>query len=190
MMNSRKTGILLMIWSAMSLNAAVWPETYATAGPPRVAAGTMSFRSRPTRLSVAASCGAELGVTNTIATVFSSLNCGCAHRGDVLGALDTVEDPLRRLLVALDVDDDRDRAVEAGPEALGEQVVGAAARLRLGLRPLVGGAEADERRGAGQDESDDQDDREDDLRVARHEPAPARDERLVAGLLRVVERLQ
>ena len=65
-----------MIRSAMSLNAAVWPETYATASPPAVAAGTTSLRSRSTSLSVASSCGAESGVTKTIATVFSSLNCG------------------------------------------------------------------------------------------------------------------
>ena len=72
-------------------------------------------------------------------------------------------DLLRRLLIALDVDDDRDRPVETRPEARGEQVVGAATRLLLGLRPLVGGAEADERRRGGEGESDEQDDREDDL---------------------------
>ena len=65
-----------MIRSAMSLNAAVWPETYATASPPAVAFGTTSLRRRSTSVSVASSWGAEVGLTKTIATVFASLNCG------------------------------------------------------------------------------------------------------------------
>ena len=174
MMKSRKIGIRLMIWSAMSLNAAVWPETYATR---RAAAWWPPARRRPrsrsTRLSVAASCGAELGVTKTIATVFSSLNCGARTEATSFVPLDAVEDPLRRLLVAVDVDDDRDRPVEARPEALGEQVVGAAARLLPWLRALVGGAEAHERRRAREDEAGDQEHREDDLRVARSRTGPS-----------------
>ncbi len=64
------------IWSPMSLNAAVRPETYAAASPPSVAAGTTSVRRCATSSSVAASCGAESGVTKTIATVSASLSCG------------------------------------------------------------------------------------------------------------------
>src|SRR6185436_1220587 len=71
-------------------------------------------------------------------------------RRDALQALDAVVDLLRRLRVIVDVDDDRDRAVEPGPEALGQQVVRAATRLLLRLRPLVGGAEAHDGRGRGE----------------------------------------
>ena len=65
-----------MIRSPMSLNAAVWPETYAIASPLSVAVGTTSLRRWSTRLSVASSCGAEVGVTKTIATVPLSLSWG------------------------------------------------------------------------------------------------------------------
>ena len=75
-MKRRKSGSRSMIWSAMSLNAAVWPETYACASPPWVAAGTTSSRSRSTSSPVASSCGAEAGVTKTIPTVPSSFSCG------------------------------------------------------------------------------------------------------------------
>jgi hypothetical protein len=75
-MYRRKSGNRSMIRSAMSANAAVTPDTYATASPPSVAAGTTSLRSLSTRSLVASSCGAEVGVTKTMATVFASLNCG------------------------------------------------------------------------------------------------------------------
>ena len=93
-------------------------------------------------------------------------------------------------LVALHVDHDRDRAVEPGPEALREQVVRATARLLLGLRALVGGAEPDERRGAREEDARDEQDREDDPRVPRHEPAPAREQSPLACGFRVVDRAQ
>ena len=92
--------------------------------------------------SVASSCGAESGVTKTMATVFASLNCGSPADATPSRSLHAVVDPLRRLLVAVHVDDDRDRAVEARPEALGEQVVGPAGRLLVRLRALVGRARA------------------------------------------------
>ena len=76
-------------------------------------------------------------------------------------ARDAVVDLLWGLRVAVDVDDDGDRAVEAGPEALGEEVVGAAARLRRRLCALVGGAEADESRRRREAEDGQRDDRED-----------------------------
>ena len=51
-----------VIRSPMSLKAAVWPETYATASPPATALGTTCDRSRSTRSSVASACGAVVGV--------------------------------------------------------------------------------------------------------------------------------
>ncbi len=68
-------------------------------------------------------------MTKTSATVFASLNCGSPTDATPLEALHAVVDPLRRVRVAVHVDDDRDRAVEARPEALGEQVVRAAGGL-------------------------------------------------------------
>ena len=56
-------------------------------------------------------------------------------------------DPLGSLRVPVHVHDDRDRAVEAGAEALREQVVGPAARLVERLCPLVGCTQPDEGRG-------------------------------------------
>ena len=188
MMKSRKIGIRSMIWSAMSLKAAVWPETYATASPPAIAAGTTSPRSRSTSSSVASSCGADVGRDEDDRDGLRVVELRLADRGDALEPLHAVVDPLRRLLVAVDVDDDRDRPVEAGPEALREQVVRPAARLLERLRALVGGAEAHEPGRPGEDEAGDQQHREDDLRVRGHEPAPAGDERLLAGLLGVVDR--
>ena len=124
-----------MIRSPMSLNAAVCPETYATAGAALVAAGTTSFRSRPTSSSVAWSCGAELGVTKTIATVFSLLNCGLRTDATPFRPCTPSVDALRRLLIALHVDHDRDRPVETGAEAFGEQVVRTAAVCFFGCVP-------------------------------------------------------
>ena len=101
-----------------------------------------------------------------------------------------VDDPLWRGLVAVHVDDDRDRRVEAGPEALGQQVVRLARRLLLRLRPLVGGAEADESRRAGSHQGHQEHHREHDLRVSRDEPAPAGDGSLLPTRFRIVERAQ
>ena len=74
----------------------------------------------------------------------SSFNCGSPTDATPGEALDAVEDPLRRLRVAVHVDDDRDRPVEARPESLGEQVVRAPSGLLRRLRALVGRAEPDE----------------------------------------------
>ena len=66
-----------MIRSAMSMNAAFRPDDVDDGvAAVSVAAGTTSVRSRSTSCSVSSSCGAESGVTKTIATVFGSLNCG------------------------------------------------------------------------------------------------------------------
>ncbi len=81
-----------------------------------------------------------------IATVFSSLNCGSRDGGHALEALHAVVDLLRRLRIVVHVHDDREWAVEAGAEALGEQVVGLAGRLLLRLRALVRSAQTNERR--------------------------------------------
>ena len=90
--------------------------------------------------------------------------------------LHAVVDLLRHLLVAVHVDDDRDRAVEAGAESLRQEVVGAAGGLLLRLGPLVGRAEADERRGATRARgSRTSTTEEHDLRVRGHEAAPAGD---------------
>ena len=67
-----------------------------------------------------------------------------ADRSHALQALNVVVDPLGCLRIAVDVHDDRNRAVEARAEALREQVVGSAARLLDGLRPLVGCSQPDE----------------------------------------------
>ena len=107
-----------------------------------------------------------------------------------LEALDALVDLVGRLRIAVHVDDDRDRAVEARSEALGEQVVGPAAGLRRGLRALVGGAEAHQRRRRGQHDDAEQDEREHDARVRGHEPAVASDRGLVARRLGVVQRPQ
>ena len=148
-----------MIRSAMSLNAAVWPETYATASPPSVATGTTSFRRRSTSSPVASSCGADVGRDeddrNGLLVVELRLTDGRHARKP----LHAVVDLLRRLLVAVDVDDDRDRAVEAGAESLRQEVVGPAGGLLLGLGALVGRTEADERRRAGEREARHQSDR-------------------------------
>ena len=64
-----------MIRSPMSMKA-FRPETYTAASLPSVAVGTVSSRSRSICSSVSSSCGAESGVTKTMATVSSSLNCG------------------------------------------------------------------------------------------------------------------
>ena len=105
------------------------------------------------------------------------------------GSRDVLVHALRRLRVAAHVDDDRDRAVEAGPEALGEEVVRAAARLLGRLRALVGRAEADEQRRRREREDGHDPDREDVARVGGDEPAPAGHERLLTALLGVVDRL-
>ena len=111
-----------------------------------------------------------------------------ADRGHAGQALHAVEDLLRRLRVAVDVDDDRDRAVEARPEALGQQVVGPPAGLGGRLRALVGGPEAHEQRRRRQREDQHEDDGEHDLRVRGHEAAPAGDGRPLARRLGVVQR--
>ena len=111
------------------------------------------------------------------------LACG----GDAVEGLHAVEDPLWRLLVAVDVDDDRDRAVEAGAEALRQQVVRSAAGLRGRLGALVGGAQAHEERRPTHHDDEHEDDREHELGVRGHEPAPASHESPLASLLRVVE---
>ena len=179
-----------MIRSPMSMNAAFRPETYTAASPPSVAAGTTSPRSRSTRSAVSSSCGAESGVTKTIATVSSSLNCGSPADATPSRFAHAVIEALRRLLVTVHVDDDRDRPVEARPEAVGEQVVRPPRGLLRGLRSLVGRAEPDERRGRREHEPGEQQDDEDRLVVPRHEPAPARDRRPLPRRLGVVERAQ
>ena len=65
-----------MIRSAMSLKAALRPETYTTAVAARGCLGHDVVAQPVDELAVASSWGAESGVTKTIATVFSSLNCG------------------------------------------------------------------------------------------------------------------
>ena len=95
-------------------------------------------------------------------------------------------DLLRRLRVTVHVHDDGNGTVEAGPEALSQQVIGPAAGLLLGLCALVGGAEAYERRGQREGHDHHQHDREHELRVRGHEPAPAGDERLLAAHVRIV----
>ena len=69
---------------------------------------------------------------------------GLVDGGDAREGAHAVKDSLGRLLVAVDVHDDRDGSVEARAEALGEQVVRLARRLLLRLCSLVGGAEVDE----------------------------------------------
>jgi hypothetical protein len=63
---------------------------------------------------------------------------GLAHGGDALQPLDAFIEALGGIRVAVHVDDDRDGAVEARPEALCQEIVGAAGRLFFRLRPLVG----------------------------------------------------
>ena len=118
---------------------------------------------------------------------------GLGDRGDVSllpERLDALVHALRRLRVAVDVDDDRDRAVEPWPEALGEQVVGPSRRLVGRLRPLIGRAQPYEGGAPGEEQADREEDPEDGLRVSGHEPAPARDQRLLSRCLGVVDRLQ
>ena len=129
-------------------------------------------------------------MTKTIATRLRVVELRLAHRRDVLEPADTVVDPLRRPRVALDVDDDRDRAVEARPEPLGEEVVRAPRGLVGRLRALVRCAESHERGGPGEHQPEREQDPEHRLRVRGHEPAPARDERLLARGLGIVDRLQ
>src|SRR3954466_14519626 len=71
MMYSRKIGIRLRIWSAMPLKAAVKALTYAKTFVKLRAPGTNVFRSVAARMSVAASCGADLGVTKMIAPLLA-----------------------------------------------------------------------------------------------------------------------
>src|SRR6185369_14622878 len=70
------------------------------------------------------------------------------HRRYTFDALDALVDPLWSLLVAFDVDDDRDRAVEAWAEAFGEEIVRPPRRLLLGLCALIRCAEMDKCRGS------------------------------------------
>ena len=115
---------------------------------------------------------------------------GLVDGGDAREGAHAVDDSLRRLLVAVDVDDDRDGSVEPWAEALGQQVVRLARRLLLRLCPLVGGAEADEGRRSREHEARDEQHREHDLRVSRDEPAPAGDGSLLPALFRIVDRTQ
>ena len=133
-----------MIRSAMSLNAAVWPETYATASPPAVAFGTTSLRRRSTRLVGGLVLGRRGRRDEDDGDRLRVVELRLVDRRYTLDALDALVDPLRRLRVAADVDDDRDRAVEAWAEALGEEVVRAPARLLRRLCALIGCAEVDE----------------------------------------------
>ena len=109
---------------------------------------------------------------------------------DVLEPADTVVDPLRGSRIALDVDDDRDRAVEARPEPLGEEVVRATRGLVGRLRSLIRRSESHKRRGPGEQETDREQDPEHRLRVGGYELTPACDERVLARGLGVVDRLQ
>ena len=115
-----------------------------------------------------------------------------ADGGDAVEALDAVVDPLRRLLVAVHVDDDRDRPVEAGAEALREQVVRPPGRLLRRLRALVGRTQADERRRRGEREpTSSERRREHDLARCAVTKRPQRAiERPLPRRLRVVQRRQ
>ena len=176
--------------SAMSLKAAVWPGHVGNRVAAPVAFGTTSSRRRldevVRRLVLRRRARRHEHDRDGLPLVELRL----ADGRDVLHALDVVVDPLRCLGVALASHDDRDRSVEAGPEALGEQVVRAPAGLLRRLRALVRGAEADERRGRGEHEADEQEDREHGACMAGHEATPAGDERLLASGLGIVDRLQ
>ncbi len=113
-----------------------------------------------------------------------------ARRGDALDALDVVVDSLRRLLVAVQVDDDRDRSVEARTEAFCEKVVRTAARLLLRLRSLIGGSQSHEGRRRGKSQDDKQHDGKHEPCVPRDEPPPPTGKALRPTCFGVVERTQ
>ena len=170
----------------MSANAAVWPETYATASSPSVAVGTTSSETvdESLRLDVLRRrVRRDADDRDALRVVELRL----ARGRDTLEPLHAVEDLLQCLGVAVDVDDDRDRAVEARPEALGEQVVRAPRRLLGRLRPLIRRAETDERRRRCQQHAEDEQRPEHRLRMSGHLPTPTSDRRSFAGSLRVVQ---
>src|SRR4029077_18724101 len=93
-------------------------------------------------------------------------------RRDALEPEDTVVQPLRSSRVTLDVDDDRDRPVEARPEPLCEEVVRATRRLIRRLRTLIRRSETHERGSPGEQKAQREQDPEHRFRVSSHEPAP------------------
>ena len=107
-----------MMRSAMSANAAVTPETYATASPPAVASGTTSERRWSTRSAGRLVLRGRLGRHEHDRDRLLLVELRLPHRRDVVEPTHAAVDPLRGAAVAVDVDDDRDRAVEAAAEAL------------------------------------------------------------------------
>ena len=122
------------------------PPATATSSPvPAVAAGSTSSRSRLTRSVVAASCGAVVGITRHNAAVGSFVvGDRRADERDAGVGSDGVGDRLAASLgrCPVELGGQAERAVEAGPEPVGEQVVGLAGGGVLGVVALVGEPEA------------------------------------------------
>ena len=101
---------------------------------PATAGGTTSSRRRSTRSSVASSCGDVVGNTCMIAASPAALGCGGvanATPGRRRSACrDSLVSTARSAAPFGRLGREQQRAVEAGPEALGEQVVRLAASCR------------------------------------------------------------
>ena len=127
---------------------AVWPVTATSRPVPSVAAAARRRAGGARAASVAASCGAVGGMTSHgraggVARSSSAVD-GERHAGR---GLDGVGDPVAAAAWSVPVGtsvDEHERAVEAGPEALGQQVVG----LPRGLcrRDVAGVGEAEAQR--------------------------------------------
>ena len=139
-----------MIRSPMSMNAALRPETYTAASAALGRRGTVV--SRLTRFSVALVLRSRVGPDEDDRDGLLVVELRLAGGRDAVQVAHVVVDALRRALIAIHVDDDRDRAVEAGAEALRKQVVRPPGRLLLGLRALVGRTEPDEPRARCEDD--------------------------------------
>ena len=128
----------------MKSTVTAWkPPTYAWAPDCWVAAGMTSLRRWCNRSVVAASCGAVLGYTWTGATVASFATGRRRREGHAGVGVQRIDEGVDRCLVAGagQLDREVERPVDAGPEALGGEVVGDPRRAALRRAAVVGEAQ-------------------------------------------------
>ena len=153
-MNSGMRSVMYSLWSS---SAAVTPPTWAVMPVPPSASGTTSSRRCLTRSSVSSSCGEVVGITVTSAAVARVVDRS-GRRTKATPVL-AAEPRRERVDVASaagvgQLGGDHQRAVGAGAEALGVQVVGLAGHRVGRVVAGVGEAEAHAERGRGEREQE------------------------------------
>ena len=130
--------------SPMSMNEAVSPPTYACAPLGPIACGSTEVRNVATRSAVCALSGAVVGITPISATVWFGLSCGgttdCTP--GVFFSAAVMSSSTAWSSGGGQLHDDEQRAVGAGPEAGGDEVVRLPLRGGRGQVAVVGLTEA------------------------------------------------